>query len=165
MKEKYNDDIIITSNAKREPIICFRTSTGHKLLTDAFYENCQKNPKEEKHRVVRVEANFVIEDTRSKVYGNDNYPSPGDFFVNVATDVPDSLRMLLKSIILKNKRGNSDNFIAKILSIAHAIIATARPRSFISVLQVGLAVFFNSKFGSRVLLNLLPSLGYSSTYE
>ncbi|KAG5867405.1 hypothetical protein JTB14_014970 [Gonioctena quinquepunctata] len=53
----------------------------------------------------------------------------------------------------------------KCLSIAHAIIAAARPRSFLSSLLVGLAAYLHSKFGSRTLINVMSTLGFCASYE
>lgn len=135
------------------------------MLAEAFYIDRKTNIQEERQRIVTEAAEIVLEDIRSRVYDKNSYPSSHEFLKTVEDDVPDTLMLFLEKIILKNKKGTLKDWSSTILSIAHAIISATRPRSFISSLQVGLAAVLNRKYGSRVLLNLLSSLGFCATYE
>ncbi|GBN25982.1 hypothetical protein AVEN_37278-1 [Araneus ventricosus] len=51
------------------------------------------------------------------------------------------------------------------LSIAHSIISSVRPLSFVSAVQVLTEVFIHRRFRSRHLINLLHNLGRSNSYS
>lgn len=69
----------------------------------------------------------------------------------------------LLSRLTKPVKGRACN--QKVLSVAHSIISSVRPRSFVSAVQVGIGVFFHRRFRSRHLINLLHSLGCSVSYS
>ena len=77
--------------------------------------------------------------------------------------VPESLRLLIDGI-LKPKE-NDSNIPRKAVRIQHAIIATVCPRSFVSLIQIGLSVHLHRKYGSRRLIDLLANLGFCSPYR
>lgn len=100
-----------------------------KILTENWYKNKNRDKKLERLRVVKTAAKIILEDIRSKVYNINQYPAPDCFLENMDSDIPESLKVLLNEIILKNKFSDS-NYETKITSVAHCIIAATRPRSF-----------------------------------
>lgn len=52
----------------------------------------------------------------------------------------------------------------KITSIAHAIMSSARPKSFISPLQLATGATLYRKFGSKKMIELCYNLGFSCSY-
>ncbi|CAH1155651.1 unnamed protein product [Phaedon cochleariae] len=164
LEKKYGEDMIITAKRKSEPIISFR-DTGHKILTKHWYENQEENVIDERLRIVKAAAQIITEDIRSRVYETKQYSASETFLANIESDIPETLKALLHTIITKNKRGEQDKWNAKITAIAHAIIAAARPKSFLSSLQIGLGAFFSRKYGSKDLLKVLSALGFCASYE
>lgn len=161
LQEKYKEDIVITSLVGRTPIICFR---NHAVLLESWYQNRKQNEGDERSRIVRAAAAIISEDIRSQIYDTDYYPSPDTFLDDAEKDVPDTLQLFLKEIILKTKRKSRDKYLKKCTSIAHSIIAAARPKSFVSSLQVGLAAYLHSRFGSKNLVNVVSALGFCASY-
>ncbi|KAG8194132.1 hypothetical protein JTE90_000970 [Oedothorax gibbosus] len=51
----------------------------------------------------------------------------------------------------------------KCVALSHSVISAVRPRSFVSSLLTGVGTY--EKFGSRLLVNVLSSLGFSSSYD
>ncbi|XP_011707609.1 PREDICTED: uncharacterized protein LOC105462604 [Wasmannia auropunctata] len=84
---------------------------------------------------------------------------------DVKTVVSESLNVFLEKVIVSKKVGSHEKWKIKCTSIAHAIISAARPRSFLSPLQIGLAAFLNKKYASRKLLEVLSALGFCSSYQ
>lgn len=123
------------------------------------------DPKEERQRIVKAAATILREDIRSQVYETSHYLPSDSFLQEVETVIPENLQVLLQEIILKGKRGCLNKWKTKCTAIAHAIISAARPRSFLSGLQIGLAAFIYKKFRSRKLLEVLCSLGFCASYE
>lgn len=164
MKDKYKTDIIITRLKNRSPIISFK-DIGHEILYQAWYDQRKENMNDEKLRIVKCAGEIIVDDIRSKIYDCDEYPSPMNFLGNIEDDVPESLRVLLETIILKNKRGDLDKWKVKITGIAHAIIAATRPRSFISPILTALSSFFLRRYGSSTLLDMLSAFGFAASYK
>ena len=87
-------------------MVCFR-DTGNKLLTDAWYENHRSHDeKEEWLRIVKTAAKIIAEDIRSQMYETDQYPPPENFLSELDSLIPETLNCLVKTIVLKNKKGN-----------------------------------------------------------
>ena len=95
----------------------------------------------------------------------DSYPPGSQFMKTVETDVPETLKVFLEEVIVKGKKGETKTYKAKCVSIAHAIISATRPRSFISSILLGIAVYVHRKFGSELLLNILSRFGFSASYK
>lgn len=164
LKKKYGDDIVIFERKKRGTVVCFK-NLGYQLLCDKLYEEKEADPRQEMLRVVREAAAVIRSDIRSVYYDTDNYPAPDEFVENVKSAVPESLQVLLSEIITKNKRGSLISLERKCISIAHAIIASVRPRSFLSPLQIGVGAFLYKKYASKNLINILSNMGFSASYN
>ncbi|GBN05256.1 hypothetical protein AVEN_116386-1 [Araneus ventricosus] len=52
----------------------------------------------------------------------------------------------------------------KSIALAHSVIAATRPKSFVSLLQVGVAASLFQKYGSRRLIDTLSYIGFCSSY-
>ncbi|KAK2578573.1 hypothetical protein KPH14_012007 [Odynerus spinipes] len=164
LKQKYIGDILIFDGKRADALICF-PGTGHKLLSQGWYEAKKSDPKEERLRVIREAAAIIVEDIRSKPYNTKSYPPSDNFLENVDDPIPISLNVLLTEIIFKSKRGSLEPWKRKCTSLAHAIISAVRPRSFISSLKIGVGALLYKKFGSKNLIKVLSSLGFCSSYE
>lgn len=101
-----------------------------------------------------------MEDKRFKVYNLTEYPPPDDFFKEADDKIPATLKTFTDALVLNKKRGD----LAKWRYIAHALISAVRPNSFVSSVLVGLSAFLYKKFGSKKLIDILFSLGFSASY-
>lgn len=165
LEEKYGDDIVIGAVSGHPTLVCFR-DTGSRLLLDSWYNKEKKEDRrEERARVVRAAAAIIREDIRSKVYETDHYPSAENFLEGAESDIPETLNILLEGIILKNKRDSRDKYMTQCISIAHSIISSTRPKSFLSCVLIALGAHLNTRYGSKHLIELLSSLGYCTSYS
>ncbi|KAG5896956.1 hypothetical protein JTB14_024803 [Gonioctena quinquepunctata] len=159
--EKYDSDILITD--KIPHIVCFK-GTGHKIITDSWYDE-RLTEDEERLRIVKTSAAIILEDARSHVYETSQYP-PADIFLDgVDNLIPESLRVFTDAVVLAKKKGNINKWRKKLLAIADCLFTTVRPNSYVSPLQMGVAEFLYRKYGSRRLLDVTCSLGYCSSYQ
>jgi len=101
--EKYGNNLIISENSNKQPILCLR-SFGDELLNENWYINRNTDGQEERLRIIIAAAEIIREDLWSQVHECSSYESPIDFLKNVDNVVPDSLRIFLESIILKKKK-------------------------------------------------------------
>ncbi|GBN14973.1 hypothetical protein AVEN_66504-1 [Araneus ventricosus] len=123
--------------------------------------NKKSDKTEERRRIVKTAAAIVIEDIRSRVYET---TQSDNFFQESESDIPETSRVFLDDVILKNKRASLEKWKIKSIALAHSIIAAARPKSFVISLQVGVAAFLFQKYGSRRLIDTLSSLVFCSSY-
>lgn len=162
--QKFGEDILIVDSSNKTTI-CFK-NTGYKILTDNWYNTMKSsNREEERLRVVKAAADIILEDIRSQVYNTTEYPPTDNFLNDVETVIPQTLLTLLTTVITKNKKGSMEKWNKKCVALSHAVIAAARPRSFLSPLLTGLSIFMYKKFGSKLLIDLMSSLGFSSSYH
>lgn len=161
--ERLGDDIVITSNPGSEPIIQLR-DTSHRILLKHFQDS--QDTTEGHLKIIKSAAKIIKNDIRSMECDTTSYPPPESFLENVATIIPESLKVFLDDVITADKNGVGEgNYFPKIVAIAHTIISCVRPRSFLSCLKIGLGAVLNRKFGSKTLLNILSSLGFSCSYK
>lgn len=80
LNKKFGDDIIITDlGSCKGAIVCYK-NIGHKILYDKWYEERKSDVQQERLRVVKAAAEIIVEDIRSQVYDNSEYP-PSDNFL------------------------------------------------------------------------------------
>ncbi|GBP81140.1 hypothetical protein EVAR_88238_1 [Eumeta japonica] len=126
----------------------------------------KKNKTEERLRVLDAAAAIIREDIQTAVFDNSNYPPPSRMFEDLNNEIPESLTYLVERVILKNKRSNLDHLKLIICTnICHCIMTAVRPRSFKSKLQLGLAVFFHRRFGSKRLIQIFSAFGLCASYN
>ena len=108
-------------------------------------------------------ASIILDDIRLTSYDCATYPSPN--LVEIGDElVPDSLTCFIHGIL--NPRGlNKPTINRRCTAIAHAIIASCRPRSFISPLLLAIAVYIHRKYASRELIDILSSLNFCVNYR
>lgn len=162
--EKYGDDILFASIKKKKTVVCFK-NTGEKILTNSWYQKTCMSEREERLRVVEAAAKIICEDIRTQVYNTTDYPPPDRFLEESQAAVPETLKSFLDTLIVNRKRGNIKKWTNKCNALAHSIITSVRPNSFLSNIQVGLAAFIYKKCGSRKLLDVLHSMGFCSSYS
>lgn len=99
------------------------------------------------------------------MYNTTEYPDLSNFTCEAEQLVPDTLSALLNTIIIKNKRGKQDGIERKCTAIAHSIISATRPRSFISPVLLGLAVYLFCKVATRNIVQAVSHLGFCSSHS
>ncbi|CAG9769514.1 unnamed protein product [Ceutorhynchus assimilis] len=71
--------------------------------TENWHKERKSNPSEERLRVLKAAAQIILEDIRSQTYEITQYPPSDDFLKDADDCVPESLKMFLKTIMLKYK--------------------------------------------------------------
>lgn len=163
----YGDKIIVVEVGRgrnHHTVVCF-TDVGQKILYDNWYSERKSNPAEERMRVVKSAADIILEDIRSQVYDTTEYPPTDDFMQDVDSVVPESLKLLLETIVMKHKRHSIDSWKKKCILIGHTIISAVRPSSFLSSLKTSFGVYLYRKFGSKHLVNLCAAMGFCCSYS
>jgi hypothetical protein len=67
--KKYGNNVIISENSNKQPILCLR-SFGDKLLNENWYINRNSDAQEERLRIISAAAEIIMEDLWSQVHGS-----------------------------------------------------------------------------------------------
>lgn len=161
--EEFGDGVVFATMRKKPTVACFRGS-AHKIV-NSWYTNRLSDEKEERMRIVETAATIVREDIRTTAYDTSEYPKIMNFLDNTESMVPETLKVLLQTIILADKKGTKDTLLKKCSAISHSVIAATRPRSFISPLQLGLAIYLFRKVGSKNIVDAVSNMGFCSSYR
>lgn len=161
---KYGDDVLISENKKKKTVLCFK-NVGHKILTDHWYSNRNLDPQKERLRIVKTACDIIVEDIRSQMYDVTQYPPSDNFLSDAETVIPESVKLLFETIVLKHKRGSVEKLKKKCVAFSHALISAVRPRSFLSSIMTGISAYLYRKFGSKHLLQVLSAFGFAGSYE
>lgn len=160
----YGRQISISTLNGQNSIISF-SGTAKKILVDSWYESRNKSEVDERRRIVETAARIVREDVRKMVYDTTTYPSSADLSVKSMMHlIPETLQCFL-DIIIQSKSEDKSNVEVKRMSIAQALISACRPRSFLSPILNCLGMYIHRKHASKQLIELLNSVGFSSSYN
>ena len=153
--EIMGDTIVITpaKYGENDYIISYMCNTDN-LLSEKWYKNKINDDDEKKQRLADCFANIINNEIRKIVSDNNNYPSPDNFLEGIENQVPPLLYSFLEKVIC-NKKVKSTRLQNIVTCIGHAIIASTRPRSYHSPLQIALSATLYRKYGSRELIDLL----------
>lgn len=163
LKSKYGDRIIFVSKKGGSMIITF-ADAEYLILRQSWIDSF-KNEDEEKKKMLLSAAALIRNDIHLQEVNNNYYPPSNTFLNNVNISVPESLKFFIKEIILQNKKGNLYVYETKCTAIYHSILCAVRPKSFLSPLQLGLAVMLHRKFGSKRIVDIFSRLGMCSSYK
>lgn len=163
LKNKYKEEIVIAATERKNTVVCFRGSSS-KAICELWQSKQTANAKEERLRIVKAAAAIVREDICTMAYNTKEYPNVLNFFENTEEMVPKTLSTFVDDVII-GKKGKNETLRRKSNVISHTIIAAARPRSFISPIQLGLSVYLHRKYASKLLINLISNMGLCSSYS
>lgn len=155
--EHYKDEIVIVDKYGESSVVCFKGSTEN-IIKDTWRETTL-TLEEKRDHIIQLSAKILKEDIRSESYNLNQYPSASDVLNGGLDYIP---RKLLSFLSLLFGKSENDK---KVISVANVIISGVRPRSFISPVLFSLAIYLHRKFGSKILLDLLHSLGFSESYK
>ena len=157
--EQFVDDIIIADANGKSDVVTLRTSAKNILRT--FYETPKSRDHElEKQRIIAAAAELISSDIKSMPASRITYPTSED----IASErsnldyLPTSLRSLLCQLIPVKDNG------LIVAAIGQSVVQSARPRTLLAPLQIGLAVQLHHMFGSRFLVTTLNKLGFCASY-
>ncbi|KAJ8894123.1 hypothetical protein PR048_006733 [Dryococelus australis] len=141
----------MTSNVSgRKNVICL-SDTAHKII-NILYKDRDSNLETEKLRIVLTAADIIKEDIQKMAYDHTTYPATNYMKSGGENLIPNTLATFTPRL-----RRNC-------VAINHAIISAVRPKSFLSPLQIGLALTLHRFYGSKHLINIVFSMGACASY-
>lgn len=100
--EKIFGDEIFIHPSKDGPIITVTHMSG-KILTDHFYKKRVSDKREERKRIILEASKIILEDIREMVYDTQSYPPPDTFLDEIHSHIPETLKLMLNTIIRDRK--------------------------------------------------------------
>lgn len=149
LKSRFSDQIVISSRLGGTTYVCFSKNL-YDILTDAWYKRRAKTVEEEETRLIDSASELIRRKIRNTICRMNEYPASDQVFTDVNKNIPPHLLRFLNNIIYKDKEQTASNenwYSKKISAIAHAIMSAARPKSFLSPLQLATGATFYRKFG------------------
>ncbi|KAJ8671046.1 hypothetical protein QAD02_002305 [Eretmocerus hayati] len=145
------------------------TRNADKILSNEWYKNRNRDPDLERKRIVDTAAKIILEDIRGAYYETDKYPAPSKFFEKAESQIPDTLKSFLNTLIKTFKKPKNEEkekkWSNRVTVLSHSIIASVRPRSFVSPILVGLPLVMHKHHASRYLIDSLSHIGFCASYE
>jgi len=162
LKDRYKDDIIITSIPGKSTVVSFRDS-AHRILRERWDADQAADGACENKRIIEMAASIIRDEIRLSVYDLSEYPTLEET-ENGSTMVPQSLQFFLQKLF--DPSGNNADVVSRrCTAIAHSVISACRPRSFISPVLLAIAVYIHRKYASRELIDILSSISFADDYK
>lgn len=163
--EHFGNDIVCHS-WQDDIFVCYRDIEDKVVSKDLL--NKKKaiiNSDEVRQRIIKDAANILFEDIRSQFYMPDNFTTTNYLLHNVNNEIPSNLKIFFDQLVKRNKKPDDPKWDHRVTALAHSTIASVRPRSFLSSLQIRLSSTLYKKFSSKNLINALSYLGLCASYE
>lgn len=164
LQRKYGLNIFIKHRIGKEAIFYYRRSNLYDVCEEWMVENRDLGD-EQQDLILHVASDVIHNIILKHPYKTDSYKSPDEFFSTVKDDILQKLFNFLKRAMYGDDETRIKPNVLKIESIAHSIISAARPRCFMSHLQLALALYIHRKTGSQLILDLFSKLGVCSSYR
>jgi len=173
MIQRYGNSLHFAELPGKKNVICFSGATSN-ILSDNWYKNRNsENEAQEELRVIRTAAAIIRREIKSKSYDCSQFPRIDEIANGGADLVPEVLKVLIYEIIQPTSKRQSpektkitkQTVDRKTTMISHSIISAARPRSFLSPVQLGTGVSLHRKFGSKILIDILCNVGVCVPYK
>ncbi|KAJ8883382.1 hypothetical protein PR048_015225 [Dryococelus australis] len=111
------------------------------------------NLETEKLKIV-LAASDIKEDIQKVAYGHNTYPDTKDMKSGGENLIPNTLASFNQKVTENKNTSELGKLKRKCVRMNHAIISAVGPRSFLSLLQIGLAFTLHHLYGSKHLINM-----------
>ncbi|KAJ8685596.1 hypothetical protein QAD02_021389 [Eretmocerus hayati] len=159
---RYFHDSVVFTNIRNDVIITY-IDKSKQILSDSWFRKRCNDEAAEREKIVKKAADIILDDIRGKVYDTGTYKAPSNFLEDIHTDVPHTLKIFLDTVMIGKKK-QSKKWDAQVCTVSHMIISAARPRTFISSLQLGLSSVIHKQHASRKLIDNLSFIGICASY-
>jgi hypothetical protein len=153
---RYSDHLVLSQVAGHTDVVCFKDMAST-VLNEKWYSDRCSDEYSEQERIVVAAAKLIHSQVRDTDHSTTNYPKTDFDNIDSAKKwIPSLLNTFMEHIVA----GEMER-----VAISHAIVQAAKSRSAISPLLFGVGVALDHAFDSRWLVEMLPKLGFSLTYD
>ncbi|KAJ8684487.1 hypothetical protein QAD02_020279 [Eretmocerus hayati] len=160
---KYYGADIVFYDVGQDLIFCMKGNTLQ-IRNEHWFGDKPETVEEENSNIINVASAIVLEEIREKQYDTKYYEPPSIFLDGAKYDIPPSLYKFIYNVIASTKTKPSD-WTGRVIAICHCIIASARPRSFLSSVLISIAVMLHGRHGAKDTIQQLWSYGLCASYD
>jgi len=156
LQERYGDSLVISDVRGRRNVICFE-HLAKRIINNKWYAERNEDCEDESRRIITLAAKLLAASVREVQYEKDAYPLSETLKdpQKVKEWMPDLMQLFLENVVKD---------VRKQVAIGHSLIQAIRPRSVITPVLFGVGVSVDHVLGSKWLLDLLSTFGFSVTY-
>ena len=162
LAEYFGEDIVVTHVRGKPNVISFRDHS-HKIIRDVWEKSNTSSVAKNIDNIIDMAASIIRDEIRKEVYECTIYPDMNNLS-GAKSMVPKSLHRLLHGIIAGRADANEPKE-RRSTAIAHSIIKSCRPRSFVSPVLLSIGTYIHRKYASRELIDILSSLSFCDNYR
>ncbi|KAE8740861.1 hypothetical protein FOCC_FOCC013607 [Frankliniella occidentalis] len=163
LKQKYGGAVIISNQTGKKGSVVTFLAAAQDILTGAWYKSKSESLEEETRRFIKKAAQLLRGECTSAIRKKDSYPNAEEIEGGGLSDVPPLLLLFLEEL-MKPVRCDPAPLTQR-LAVAGDILSAIRPKSYLSPLHLGTGVLLHRRFGSRYVVDLMASLGKSTSYN
>ena len=158
LSEHFGDAILIIQQRGKETVVTLK-QTADAILRE-FHGMQISDPDHEKNNILQTAAKLILSGIKSVKTNPNEFPSV-DIIRSPSENMkylPESLSSFLLAIITNKSSEKSVAYLGQ------CIMQSARPRSLLAPLLLGLGVELHTRYASRHLIDILHSLGGCCSY-
>ena len=167
LQETFGDEVTIAEIQGKTNIVVLK-KRAVEILCDSYMTS--EVPFEEHNEAVRLAklvGSMIRKEIKAVDCPTDVYPVPGDVdLIKLKADMPESLQNLVQALF-DDSKSDSAKMKKELLqtSLCHVIMQAAGKQSYISPLMMSVGLFIHQTTRSRVILDVLSSLGLCVSYD
>ena len=162
LMEFFGDQLIVSEVEGKMNVLTFTRSATtilHQSYTDSTSDD-------EKLQAVIDIGLSIRQELRADQKKTDSFPSPNETNVDVLESLIPTKLLKLMTVIIHGRYGKcSESTRLIIVSVCHAILQATKQPSFISPLQLSTGLFIHQTTRSRLLIDVLSSMGMCLSYN
>ena len=164
--EYFGDQVTISELDGKVSVVALK-DTAVSILHESYTQCAQDSEDDETIKVAKQVASSIKQDISDIDHKTDVYPSPADIDLDNLEDiVPESLQYLMKTMFTDShsETGKRKQRL-KQTSLSHVLMHAVGKKSFMSPLLLLIDLLIHQTTYSRVLLDVLSTLGLSVPYD
>ncbi|XP_048253265.1 uncharacterized protein LOC124140320 [Haliotis rufescens] len=163
LQDHFGNKLSITELGGKKNVFQFR-HTASEILHQAFLTDDQEDGDEliAKSRQLGKKLRNLLSDIK---FDTEHFPSPDELNINaLESQVPEALLVFMKRLLGLSST-SSDRNTLQMISLCHILMNAVAPNPYQSPLLFSTGLFIHQTTRSKLVLNLLSSLGMTMSYD
>lgn len=164
--ERFGDDLTVSELDGKTNVVTLKERAETILHESYVAAAVDEDSDIENIRLARSVGSIIKQDIQNIEQSTDVYPTPSDVAIDkLEATVPDTLKEVIKALFSESRSASAKQ--KKLLlrtALCHAVMHAVSDQTYISPLMLSVGLFIHQSTRSRVLLDVLSSLGLSASY-
>ena len=165
--EHFGKDITIEPAGHNKNIVTLKARASS-ILYESYLESEQLIDKHQENiELARLLGALIKQEIQDIDHSPDIYPTPSEVSMDsLEVAIPPTLQEVISSLFSESKSPSAKEKKRLLkVSLCHVIMQATGKQSYISPLLLSVGLFIHQSTRSRVLLDVLSSLGFSASYD